>query len=362
MTGQVREERQDANDNIDEVAPGVRRLQLPISLPGLGHVNCYILDDNNGAAVVDPGLPGRAAWKALVAGLRRADLAVKDIHTVVITHSHPDHFGGAARIRRESGARIVAHDSFRFFWDTEDDNQDSIDSVSDVTANQPLLDDPAYSNRSTGPFGPTPWGGEQHRLPRTRRATYWMMQHGFARRFLPTTEPTDRIGDADRIELAGREFIAVHTPGHTVDHLCLYDPEGELIIAGDHVLPTITPHISGMGSARDPLRQYFESLDRMKTFTGAKTVLPAHGHPFSDLAGRVDAIKIHHGERLDILREAGETLGSASVGQYMKRLFKQRSWGPMAESETFAHLEHLHLTGEARAERHEDGQLYYTMT
>jgi hypothetical protein len=31
----------------------------------------------------------------------------------------------------------------------------------------------------------------------------------------------------------------------------------------------------------------------------------------------------------------------------MRRLFQQRSWGPMAESETYAHLEHLRLLGKA---------------
>ena len=359
MTTSVREENQDPTDAIDELAPGVRRLQLPISMPGLGHVNCYILDDKDGAALVDPGLPGRQAWKALVAGLKRADLEVKDIHTVVVTHSHPDHFGGAGRIQREAGAKVITHDSFRLFWDSADDTGDTIDPVDSFDENHPLLDDPAYAARHTGPFGPTPWGGEQFVLPFRRRFGLWMVQQSLARRFLPTTNPTDRIEDATRLEFAGREFIAVHTPGHTIDHLCLFDPEGELMIAGDHVLPTITPHISGMGMARDPLKQYFESLDRMKTFTEAKTVLPAHGHPFSDLSGRVEDIKVHHLDRLDILREAGDALGEGSVSQYMKRLFKERAWGPMAESETFAHLEHLHLTGEASARRHEDGQLYY---
>jgi glyoxylase-like metal-dependent hydrolase (beta-lactamase superfamily II) len=355
----VREERQDAKDDIDEIAPGVRRLQLPINMPGLGHVNCYILDDKNGAALVDPGLPGKAAWQALVAGLKRADLKVADIHTVVVTHSHPDHFGGAGRLQRPAGAKVITHDDFRFFWDSEDDNRDSIDSVDTATENDSLLDDPAMSGRDTGPFGATPWGGERHKLSKRRALGYWMMKHGLARRFVPTANPTHRVADADHLMLADRPFVAIHTPGHTIDHLCLFDPEGGLMIAGDHVLPTITPHISGMGMAKDPLKQYFESLDRMKTFTDAHTVLPAHGHPFSDLTGRVEAIKTHHGERLDVLRDASQSLGAATVGDYMKKLFRERSWGSMAESETFAHLEHLRLIGDAHAVRRDDGMLEY---
>ena len=37
---------------------------------------------------------------------------MKDIHTVVVTHSHPDHFGGAGRIKKEAGAELVTHKAF----------------------------------------------------------------------------------------------------------------------------------------------------------------------------------------------------------------------------------------------------------
>ena len=57
-TKQVREERRPARDEAEEVVPGVLRIQLPISLPGLGHVNCYAMEDAKGITLVDPGLPG----------------------------------------------------------------------------------------------------------------------------------------------------------------------------------------------------------------------------------------------------------------------------------------------------------------
>jgi hypothetical protein len=79
-----------------------------------------------------------------------------------------------------------------------------------------------------------------------------------------------------------------------------------------------------------------------------RTVLPAHGHPFTDLAGRADDIRRHHDERLDILRKVGRTeLPIGTVPEFMRYLFRERAWGDMAESETFAHLEHLRMLGEA---------------
>lgn len=87
--------------------------------------------------------------------------------------------------------------------------------------------------------------------------------------------------------------------------------------------------------------------------------LPAPGHPFDDLRGHAQSIKAHHFERLDEIREIANGLGPADVNSFMKRLFRERSWVDMAESETYAHLEHLRLKGKAKARRNETGRLIY---
>jgi glyoxylase-like metal-dependent hydrolase (beta-lactamase superfamily II) len=134
-----------------------------------------------------------------------------------------------------------------------------------------------------------------------------------------------------------------------------------VVLSGDHVLPTITPHISGLVGSEDPLTEFFHSLAKVAELDGVRQVLPAHGHPFTDLAGRATAIRQHHEERLQVLRDAATELGSATVEELSQRLFRPRSWGPMAESETYAHLEHLRATGEAEA-RKESGALRYRLT
>ena len=344
---------------VTELAPDVRRIQLPMSMPGLGHVNCYILDDDRGAALVDPGLPGPTNWKALMAGLAQAEVPPQRIHSIIVTHSHPDHFGAAGRFVREFGADLVTHRRFRLWWDTADEDDEALEPVSADGENNELVADPVYSGRDTGPGGPTPWGGQHYKMPLRAKVSYTAMRKGWLGRWFATPHPTYRIEDADRIKLARREFVAVHTPGHTIDHLCLFDPEGGLMICGDHVLPTITPHISGITTARDPLKDFFSSLDRVASFDGVTMGLPAHGQPFTDLSGRVEDIKRHHNERLDLLRSSSGRLGRAPVQDYMKQLFKERSWGPMAESETFAHLEHLRYIGEVNVSRRPDDVLEY---
>jgi glyoxylase-like metal-dependent hydrolase (beta-lactamase superfamily II) len=384
-----KQEQEPASEDVVEVAPGILRMQLPIWMPGLGHVNTYGLMDERGLAVVDPGLPGPQSWKALKARLKTAGFKLRDIHTVVVTHSHPDHFGGAGRIAREARAELIAHRAFTTWSldrklrkqqgsvsrreaeqlerdaaavaqsvDVSPDELPTVAEVGDRDTGDPLLDDPTVERqRQSVPWGgETPWGGSRHPMPPLRRR---IMIRALSMLFTPP-DPTRRVRHEERVKLAEREWISLHTPGHTLDHLCLYDDEHGILLSGDHVLPSITPHVSGVGNGADALRSYIATLDLVAHLPGVRLGLPAHGHPFTDVPGRVEAIKRHHHERMELLRAASVALGPATVQQLSRELFPRKHWGVMAESETFAHLEHLVLV--AQAERHrEHGRLIYTV-
>jgi glyoxylase-like metal-dependent hydrolase (beta-lactamase superfamily II) len=330
-----RQEQEPASADLTEVAPGILRCQLPIDMPGLGHVNCYVLEDERGAAIVDPGLPGRRTFTALTKRLGSAGIPMRRVHTVIVTHSHPDHFGGAGWVRRETDADIVTHRQFRFLWDRTEPPDVDVEDAADLARSRPRR-----------PWDRPVWGGDAYPFSFRRR----MFMRGSRRfpRLFRTPTPTKRLDDASSIRLAGREWTALHTPGHTDDHLCLYDPTEGVMLSGDHVLPTITPHIGAFVRDADPLDRYFASLAKIAEYgPTVSTVLPAHGHPFRDLAGRTKAIREHHLDRLDLLRRASAEIGRpARVQELSERLFSPRALGPMADSETFAHLEHLRLAGE----------------
>ena len=380
MSKPKRQEQEDAREEISEVAENILRMQLPIRIPGLGHVNMYALIDGDGAAVIDPGLPGSGTWDAIVHRLKQADLEPRHIHTVFITHSHPDHFGGAVRIHKESGARIIAHRAFHFGQPSKrkrhtadahvhgSHDQHTEASVDDLVAHMELLE--RDRRRAQNPINriasalrrittPAPWKGPSDR-PSIRESMRWF---GFATvgrsKFLPTV--THHVEHGDVLKLAGREWFVQHTPGHTEDHICLHDPDSGAFLSGDHVLPSITPHIGGISYLADPLKSFFYSLDRVGEIRDVELALPAHGHPFDDLAGRARSIKEHHYERLAEIQDIARDVGRADVNTFMKRLFRERSWGDMAESETYAHLEHLRLEGKAEAHRNEAGRLVYDL-
>lgn len=372
----ARQESQPPVEAVTEVAPGILRCQLPVDMPGLGHVNAYLLLDGRGAALVDAGVPGPASWAALAARLGDAGLRADDIHTVVVTHSHPDHFGGAHRLAEEAGAKIVTHGAWQTRWSRAGRSGGTGHSCLDCI--DPDLDlpdvDPADVPTTDPWTGPTPWGGESF-------VSRWLRDHpeagGVGERaggWLPP-EPDRGVADGETLMLGGRRWSCLYTPGHTLDHLCLYDPEGGVLLSGDHVLPTITPHIPGIGGGRDSLASYLASLDRVARLPGIGVpdagpgvgvpvaglpasaglpargpsadciVLPAHGQPFADLAGRVRDIKAHHEARLARLCDIAAGIGPASVVVFSHELFREARWGPMAESEAYAHLQHLFLAG-----------------
>jgi glyoxylase-like metal-dependent hydrolase (beta-lactamase superfamily II) len=363
-----KQEQRPASPEITEVAPGILRLQLPIDMPGLGHVNTYALEDGEGFTLVDPGLPGKNSWEALNDRLDRAGIPMRRVHSVLVTHSHPDHFGGAGLVAEESGARIITSDRFRTFW--EPDAGDEELEVRDAGPPRSLermvkamagdTHDEDGRPLPTPPFArSTPWGGAREAMAPERRAELRANMAEFLQWFRPP-RPTVRLADDQVVRLAGREWFALYTPGHTDDHLCLWDPSEGVLLSGDHVLPSITPHISGLTEG-DALAQFFDSLDRVAALDGVNIVLPAHGDPLHDLKGRVAQIRSHHDDRLGQLASISDRLGWATVEDISHEMFAPRSWGSMAESETYAHLEHLHLLH--RAQRREvEGHLEYLVS
>ena len=76
---------------------------------------------------------------------------------------------------------------------------------------------------------------------------------------------------------------------------------------------------------------------------------------------RVSQIKHHHEDRLQKLRDTSVELADwSNVSEFARHLFSPRAQGSMADSETYAHLEHLRLMGEF-LQRERDGRFEYVI-
>ena len=350
-------------------------MELPIRLPGLGHVNCYAILDKDGAAVVDPGLPGPGTWRAIQARLSKAGLRVRDVHTVLVTHSHPDHFGGAARFAREADAKVVAHRAFSFGPPapsaSEHDPSEHEVSVDDLTAQNdgeeaetPETDEDRRTQQELARFTArrTPWGGERPRPPFWTRMR-WMAMRLIGGRIVPVI--THPVEHGDVLVLAGREWFVVHTPGHTGDHICLHDPEARVMLPRGRSRPAHhhAPHRRPDGLLARPVGLLLllarpgggdsPSVDaRCCPPTGIPSpTFRAAPKPSSDTTWSVSM------RFASISRDFGSPATVQAL--HPSSLFKPRSWGSMAESETYAHLEHLRIAGGAERHVEKDGTYLY---
>ena len=120
---------------------------------------------------------------------------------------------------------------------------------------------------------------------------------------LPLPEPT-LLDGGEVIEVGGREFEMIWTPGHTEGHLCVLDRGTDALFTGDHLLARITPHI-GMwpDETRSPLPQFEESLGLVAKLNPT-LALPAHERIIDHPAERAGEILEHHQDRRQHILDA----------------------------------------------------------
>ena len=307
-----------------EVADGIVRVTYPMPMKP-GHVHGYLVATADGYLLVDAGLglPEMAEhWAALVPQLDRP------VTEILITHFHPDHVGGSGDAVEATGASVLQgaldHYQCEKVWG------------SDAWVPQLAV-----------------WFARQGVPP---EETAELLEVGSTyRRFVHFVPDARLLREGD--EVAG--WSVVELPGHADGHICLL--KDGVLIAGDHLLPRITPAVGLYPDSRpDPLGDFMASLERVARLAPG-LALPGHGDPIGDPAGRAREIVQHHQERLDETEAA--LRGGRKGGYELSHVLFPGELGAaqrrFAVAETLSHLERLVLEG--RAARGGDGG-YVTYT
>jgi glyoxylase-like metal-dependent hydrolase (beta-lactamase superfamily II) len=106
-------------------------------------------------------------------------------------------------------------------------------------------------------------------------------------------EPDIRLADGDMIEGDGWTIEAVHTPGHTSNHLCFALREERALFSGDHVMGWSTTVIAPPDG---DMRAYVASL-RLLLQRDDRIYWPTHGNPITQPRPFVEAYLAHRLER-----------------------------------------------------------------
>lgn len=322
-----------------EPAAGVFRLVLPLPFPGLRRVNAYLLADEGGSTLVDCGIfePGGDpdhSWGELEASLRAWDFDPGQVTRLVVTHPHVDHYGMAGRFVQETGAELVMHENSHFDLDA--------------------YRDPAAAARNVGRLL------QEHGV-RAEEIAELTAFEDWGPFVSAVVDPTAPVREGDEFRCGSRSWTVVYTPGHSQSHICLFSAADGLLLSGDHLLPTVTPHIDfhAHGEA-DPLGDYLGSLERVAALEPS-LVLPGHGKPLDEGAARASVIANHHERRLgsilQVIRYEPRTVDEITDAVFGPELFDfQRR---LAVGEAIAHLVYLRRRGEVGRVTREDGTYAY---
>jgi glyoxylase-like metal-dependent hydrolase (beta-lactamase superfamily II) len=323
------------------VADGIHRIPLPLPMDGLKAVNVYVIEGDDGLTLVDGGWAIEVAREVLERSLRQLGGGFGDIRRFLVTHVHRDHYTMAAVLGDEYGAEVRLGAEEKPALDRLNDSEVRI-RKGFVTA---LV--------SAGAVDLAARWGDPDPLDRTmwRYPDAWLE------------------GDHE-IPVGPRTLHAVHTPGHTPGHYVFADLAAELLFAGDHVLPTITPSIGfTMPASVDPLGDFMASLTKVRALPDVR-ILPAHGPVAPSSHARVDELLAHHEHRLDeSLAALGDAATALEVAQQLGWTRHLRSFDElddfnrvMAALETKAHLDLLVARGLVTVDETSEGVVMFTRT
>lgn len=271
----------------DQVSPLIRRVIAPNSGPfSFYGTGTYILGSGK-VAVVDPGPLDDSHLEAL----KRA-VDGEEVTHILITHTHIDHSPLAAPFKAWCGA-------------------------------------PTYG------YGPHGSGKIEQGVE---------VEEGGDRDFVPDVV----IRDGDVVEGDGWTVEALHTPGHTSNHLCFNIREEAALLSGDHVMGWSTTIVSPPDG---DMKDYMESLYRLAERDDA-IYWPTHGAPIEAPGDYVRALIGHREAReRGILKCLAD--GMTRIDEMVPPLYSgyvPPEMYPAAARSVLAHLVWLVEKGMVRAE------------
>jgi glyoxylase-like metal-dependent hydrolase (beta-lactamase superfamily II) len=304
---------------VDEVAPQIHRIPLPLPGDALHSVNVYAIVQDGDVTLIDAGWSHGPGLSVLEDALEKLGVGAEAVGRVLVTHMHRDHYTLGMALRGRYGTQILLGRG----------EEESLDAVMRGSGDgtRELL---------------APWGAET------------LLAELDAEEPPPPSifEAPDGWIDGPMDLVVGQRILrAIPTPGHTRGHLVFADLRAGLLFSGDHVLPRITPSI-GYEPVRAalPLADFMASLHLVLQLPDL-LVLPAHGDPGARSHIRVGELLDFHVRRLEQTAEVVTRADGLSVMEVAQRLTwtrRDRRFDDLdvrnrlfAVAETAAHLDLL---------------------
>jgi len=303
------------------IAPRILWLRMPLPF-ALDHINLWLLEDDDGATLVDCGL-GDSATRALWERHFATTLGARRVRRIIATHCHPDHVGNAAWLSERLDAPVAMTTSEY------------------LTAHALAHESAGFSVAATLDLFC------RHGMAPTHLARHEARGNAYRRGVPELPESYSRLQERDPCRAAATTWRIIEGQGHSPEHASLFSAERGVLIAGDMLLPKISTNVSvyPVEPDGDPLALFLRSLAAYEALPPDTLVLPSHGLPFRGIPLRVAQLRAHHVARLSELEEAVTSAGSALCAADLVPVLFPRELDVhqqfFAMGETIAHLNHL---------------------
>ena len=314
----------------EEILPNLFRLKIPLPDSPLKYLNSYVIKGADRNLIIDTGLNRKECLEAMQAGLSTLGIDLK-ASDIFITHLHADHFGLVAKLATDT--------SQVYFSRPEKELIESWEGFG------PMI---VYAGQNGFPEDELQAALDKH--PGAKFGSEWIPEMKL-------------LEDGDEIRIGDYKFRCVVTPGHTLGHICLYEPDKKILVAGDHILIDITPNIQCWSDTQNPLKHYLASLEKVYSLKVDLT-LPGHRRLIENHQTRIEELKRHHADRLTEVLSilmAG-ALNAFQVASQMTWDIDSESWDqfPVAQKwfatgEAISHLRYLEEEGQLV--RNADGKI-----
>lgn len=206
--------------------------------------NALLIRDPDGAALVDVGCGKEEVYFRLKGFLASHGMGIGDVHTVVLTHAHPDHMGAMRYLLEEVSPRVFLH-----------------------PVEIPLAAEPSRLNHTFDMALPLRYGINPFGLDNPDILEYFSNLCPMAR-----ADATHAIDPDGELELGRFRFRVIMTPGHANGLVSLFEPASGMLFTADAVGGVVAWYSPSSGG----LTGFLEGLDRLAAVPAAFLV-PSHG-------------------------------------------------------------------------------------
>lgn len=237
--------------------------------------NLFVIPDDQGFSLIDVGCGGLSGPEHLLGGLAHWGLNLKDLHTVVLTHAHPDHMGAMDWVCEEARPRVLLHHL----------------EVGSALEPEKLVEtfDVPLANEC--------WASSEY----SRSYEGFDLLGYFDQLGCPMTaaEEVEGVLEGDILHLGDFAFEVVHTPGHSPGHMSLFETNTGVLLPGDIVGPSPTWYTPTSGGVIG----YLNGLAKLEGLD-ARILLPSHGAIIVEPVQAIRMIRDKLMERDALLRDA----------------------------------------------------------